>query len=699
VERVLDPRVYRLAFVPALLAVFVVAFSLEARPRPATTLLSADAFDGVRAYGGVRSPNSLMELAAAFPDRRPGSVGDAALADRVAATLRRDGFRVTRRGDDGRTVDGERPLETVEGVRPGRSDRRIVVLSHRDSLASPGLAELSATASFLELARIFRSRDTTERALPGERRLIGRELRKTLVLVSTSGGSGGDAGARAWARSQDASLVDGVLVLGDVAAAEPTTPWVVPWSNGGFRPPFGWRRTVEAAVRTEVGVAPGGFRATAQWARRALPFTVSEQGEVDRAGLPAVLLQASGERGPAPDEETSRDRFDAFGRAALRAITALDGSGRADASGDTEPAFAGETSGIVTLRNLLPDWSVRLLVLCFLLPALLAALDAVFRARRRRLAVGAWLTWILWAALPPVAVWVWLRVLGLTGALPAPPSPLLPSTLTLTGAQAAALASTALAVVLAVVAARAATRPSSPLRHGVAADVGRARGRAAVASVAANGVVQTSAGVGDAPGRSVGGADAASSDAEDRVAPDARGRAAGTDRSAGARGRAVIGSGAGDGAAAAATGAVVGALALAVWVANPYAAALLVPAAHLWLLAGMPASRLRGLGAWLAVAAGLALPLLVVAYQMTALQLDLAGWARMALIATAGGHVSPWTAVAAGLMASALVVAARAVIGRRRIAAAAPPPKPMTRGPATYYGPGSLGGTESALRR
>src|SRR3954462_2964325 len=104
VERVLDPRVYRLAFVPALLAVFVVAFSLEARPRPATTLLSADAFDGARAYGGVRSPNSLSQPGAPFPTRRPGSAADAALADRVAATLRRDGFGVTRRSDDGTTV-------------------------------------------------------------------------------------------------------------------------------------------------------------------------------------------------------------------------------------------------------------------------------------------------------------------------------------------------------------------------------------------------------------------------------------------------------------------------------------------------------------------------------------------------------------------------------------------------------------------
>src|SRR4051812_43317248 len=86
VVTVLDPRVYRAAFVPALLAVFVVAFSLEGRPGPATTRLAADAFDGARAYGGVNARNSLLELGASFPDRRPGSPGDAALADRVTRT-------------------------------------------------------------------------------------------------------------------------------------------------------------------------------------------------------------------------------------------------------------------------------------------------------------------------------------------------------------------------------------------------------------------------------------------------------------------------------------------------------------------------------------------------------------------------------------------------------------------------------------
>jgi hypothetical protein len=144
---------------------------------------------------------------------------------------------------------------------------------------------------------------------------------------------------------------------------------------------------------------------------------------------------------------------------------------------------------------------------------------------------------------------------------------------------------------------------------------------------------------------------------------------------------------------------VTGAVTLAVWLANPYAAALLVPAAHLWLLASLPGSRLRGLAAWAALAAGLLVPALVLLYEATALGVGPPGLARTWLIATAGGHVSPWSALAAGLVSACLVVAARAVHARPRQAVPAAPARPRTRGPASYYGPGSLGGTESALRR
>ena len=621
----LDVRIYRAAFLPALLALFVVAFSLEERPSPLRTREVADAFDPARAYGSERVRDSLVQLGAAFPERRSGSAGDAALADRVGEVFRAAGFEVGRATAPGRTVDGETELETVVGLRPGLSSRRIVVLAHRDSLDSPGLADLSGTAALLELARIFRTRAPSSEQDAGEAgkpQLIGRDLRKTLVLVSTSGGSGGGAGARAWAREQDVAGIDGVLVLGDLASAAARKPWVVPWSNGDEQPPLGWQRTVETAVRQEAGTDPGGARASAQWSRRALPLAITEQGEINRAALPAVLLQVSGERGPGRSAGVSRGRFAALGRGALRSVIALDEGGRRGAGGDTRPPFGGEPEGIVTLRNLLPGWSVRLLLLCLLLPALLAALDSFFRARRRGLHTGAWFAWALAAGAAVPLAWVWLRVLGIAGALPAPHAPVDPAELRLDTGQAAALASVALAVAGGLLLLRPLTRSSL-----------RSRGSPAA------------------------------------------------------------------GAAGAVVGALVCGITLAVWLVNPYAAALLLPAAHLWLFLGVSQTRLRGRLAWLALAGGLVAPTLVLAYELRALRAGPFELARMWLVATAGGHVSAWSALALGALAGCLATLVRILLARRRIAAAAPDEPPGTRGPATYAGPGSLGGTESALRR
>ena len=74
----LDARLYRTAFVPALVAVVVVAFSLAERPRPIGTTLAPDAFLGSRA---LRTLENLVALA---PERRPGSLGDDTVAARVA---------------------------------------------------------------------------------------------------------------------------------------------------------------------------------------------------------------------------------------------------------------------------------------------------------------------------------------------------------------------------------------------------------------------------------------------------------------------------------------------------------------------------------------------------------------------------------------------------------------------------------------
>ena len=141
------------------------------------------------------------------------------------------------------------------------------------------------------------------------------------------------------------------------------------------------------------------------------------------AGLPAVAIGTTGELRPAAGRAGhARAAGRRSAAALLRAVTAIDEAGPIDPErAARSPAFAGGPDGIVTMRNVLPDWAVRLLVGTLLLPALLAALDGCFRARRRHLPVGRWAGWIAAGALPRrCSAWLWLRALGLTGALDGP---------------------------------------------------------------------------------------------------------------------------------------------------------------------------------------------------------------------------------------------------------------------------------------
>jgi hypothetical protein len=141
------------------------------------------------------------------------------------------------------------------------------------------------------------------------------------------------------------------------------------------------------------------------------------------------------------------------------------------------------------------------------------------------------------------------------------------------------------------------------------------------------------------------------------------------------------------------------ALALVVWVFNPFAALLLVPALHLWLWLGSPeivASRLRVV---VLLALGLVVPALVAVYFMVSLGLTPWSFLWSLTLALAGGAVTFATALSwcasLGVLAGAVVLVARAAGAGAAVAAA-----PVTvRGPVGYAGPGSLGGTESALRR
>nr|MDQ5808664.1 hypothetical protein [Actinomycetota bacterium] len=103
----LDVRIYRSAFVPLLVAVVVVAFSLAERPRAIGTTLAPDAFSGDRAYALIAQGDARDDP---YHDRRPGSLADDALGERGREVFEASGFQTSLRAVSGRTIDGETAL-------------------------------------------------------------------------------------------------------------------------------------------------------------------------------------------------------------------------------------------------------------------------------------------------------------------------------------------------------------------------------------------------------------------------------------------------------------------------------------------------------------------------------------------------------------------------------------------------------------
>jgi len=612
-------RLYRAAFVPFLFALAVAAFSLGGRPTPLSSTLAPDAFEGSRAFAELNS------LAGAFPDRRPGSQGDDALAARIGRTLgglggmAGGGFSVHTVHFHGQTIDGERSLTSVIAQRPGSTDATpIVIVAHRDAAARGSLAELSGTAALLELARVFAARET----------------KRTIVLVSSSGGSGGDAGAARLAGERSeiggtaaggSGQLDAAIALGDLAGTRTRRPIVVPYSDGFGSAPLELQRTVADAITHQTGADPGGPSALGQLVHLMFPLAVGEQGALEAGGVPAVLVQVSGEAGPAAasvsrahhgQEQVSATRLEGYGRAVLSAVDALDSSPDISQAMDT---------GLQLQRKTLPAWAVRLLVITLMLPALIAAADGLARLRRRRRPVGRWTLWTLSCGLPFFSCALFAYLLGGLGILGAAPSlPVLPSALPFGGKGATAVVAVGLTFALAWLLWVALVRRL---------------------------------GWGERPDPEVAGLSLL------LVAL-------------------VIG--------------------LLVWAVNPYTALLLAPALHLWLLLASPELRPRRAGSLALVALGV-LPLaLLIAFYAHQLGLGAGGVAWMGVLMLAGGHV--------GFAAAIVWSAAFGCVAAASILAAQPPPAPTEthavegievtiRGPMSYAGPGSLGGTESALRR
>jgi hypothetical protein len=395
-----DFRLYRLAFAPALVAVVVILFSLEPAPEPLEAPVSLSEFD---AEGATRTSRQIADRT---PERAPGSAGDEATADLVAdrfaeiagGQVSEQSFSSSFDGDD---IETSNVIVTL----PGDSERRLVVLASRNSATGPGAASsAAATAVLLELADTFGAASHD----------------RTLVFVSTAGANDGAIGAREFADNYpERDLIDAALVVSQPGALHRGPPFVIPWSSGHQSTAIQLTLTAAEIVSAELG-EPAGLESTlGDLARLALPTGLGDQAPLIEDRLDAVAISSAGER-PLPAEEDgpeslSTETLSELGQAAQTLVLALDSAPSAPDHGPGAYLTLGD--------NLIPGWTISILALTLLVPALAAAADGYARALRRGRSRPRDLGWVIGRALPFVGVLVLAYLLSLIGLLPSPRFP------------------------------------------------------------------------------------------------------------------------------------------------------------------------------------------------------------------------------------------------------------------------------------
>lgn len=455
-----DPRIYRIAFAPALVALVILMFSVEAIPEPvqAPETFAAD-FDGRRAAATTR------RMVEAAPTRAPGSEGDEATADAVAARFGAiEAGKVSEQTFEG-SFDGEDvELRNVMLTLPGNSSRTIVVAAGRDSARGSGAtSSAAATGILLEMADE-----------------IGRTSHdKTIVLLSAGGASEGATGIREFIESYPTiELVDSVVVIARPGTGEPVPPHVLQWSAGPESTAAQLAESAKLALSEETDHPSGQGGFLGGLFRLALPAGLGLEAVAISEGLDAVGISGEGEVPPDPANDDvdalSDEAMGEFGNTALALVLALDGTGG--------ELTHGPGTHLVLAGNLIPGWALALLTLTLLLPALLASVDGMARASRRREPALAALGWALSRSLPFVAALGLVYLLALVGLAPDPGFPFDPGLYGF-GWRAAAVMVALLAAALATaMLVRAFALPASAARETLATGLG------VVASVAVLGI-------------------------------------------------------------------------------------------------------------------------------------------------------------------------------------------------------------------
>jgi hypothetical protein len=369
VERPVDGRLYRGAFLVLSLPLLLLAFTIRQPSGLQAPLLPAT-FDAQSTLG------LAIELSHTYPNRQPGTPGAAGAAGWFAQSLKPYGLPLHRdawRED----VPGLGPTRLVNiwAVAPGKSPDAIVVMAHRDdSGVGPGANDnATGTAALVELARAY--------ARPASPIQGAVQAAHTIVFLSTDGGAYGGLGAARFAADPPYPLrghIVAVVNLDGLAGSGPPR-----LELAGDRP----RSPAPVLVATAANriLENGG-----DWPQHAgffgqlidlgFPFTLYEQGPFLANGMPALTLTTDGGRPQAA-------LGDLAPRLHLRSLTRM-GQAAQETLGSLDEGLEvapGTRSYIWVGRRVLQGWAVELVLISLLVPFIVGVVDLFAYCRRRRI--------------------------------------------------------------------------------------------------------------------------------------------------------------------------------------------------------------------------------------------------------------------------------------------------------------------------
>ena len=391
---------YRIGWVVVLLPALIVLVGAHT-PRTLPSAALPETFDGTSAL------TYTAGLVAIAPDRAPGSPGDARAATYVAGQLRLAGMqKVAIDSFPGRDADGHRiRLRNVIAIEPGTSPEAILLIAHHDA-QSPGPSANdngSGVGMLIELART----------------LVGTAAGKTVILASTDGALAGSAGARHLAAQLPREYRVGAVIAIDAVGRD--GPLRIRMDSDTVRQPaaglvHGLRSTLLSHGIEDVRVPSLGRQAAGLLA----PLGIGEQAPFIGRGIAAITLDGSRPRMPSgldQMQDLSAARTGKVGNAVQALVLAYEAG----------PAFESPASSyLLSSDRVIRGWTLQLLLLALVVPAVLPLLDLVARGTRRGIPLAAALRDLGRRLAAPLAALAVLRIAGFAGAVPglhAPPFP------------------------------------------------------------------------------------------------------------------------------------------------------------------------------------------------------------------------------------------------------------------------------------